>query len=105
VWTNLIQMRMDASSTGRNSNIKPVVTNIQSLYLQAVQSALMSDYNFRGITQSNHKPSVAAYFEPRYNITDSFRCRDAYLPRHSPEESASGAPRTRIKSLQHSNFR
>jgi uncharacterized protein (TIGR02001 family) len=29
----------------------------------------MSDYVFRGITQSNHKPSVAAYFEPRYNIT------------------------------------
>src|ERR1039457_4533629 len=32
-------------------------------------SALMSDYIFRGITQSAHKPSVAAYFEPRYNIT------------------------------------
>ena len=28
----------------------------------------MSDYIFRGVTQSNHKPSVAAYFEPRYNI-------------------------------------
>ena len=24
---------------------------------------------FRGITQSNHKPSVSAYFEPRYNVT------------------------------------
>jgi Bacterial protein of unknown function (Gcw_chp) len=35
----------------------------------AFGSALMSDYNFRGITQSAHKPSVAAYFEPRYNIT------------------------------------
>ena len=35
----------------------------------AFGSALMSDYIFRGITQSNHKPSVAAYFEPRYNIT------------------------------------
>src|ERR1700694_3441789 len=35
----------------------------------AFGSALMSDYNFRGITQSNHKPSVAAYFEPRYNVT------------------------------------
>jgi hypothetical protein len=31
----------------------------------------MSDYNFRGITQSNHKPSVAAYFEPRYNFSDT----------------------------------
>ena len=35
----------------------------------AFGSAMMSDYVFRGITQSNHKPSVAAYFEPRYNIT------------------------------------
>src|SRR3954467_11766772 len=35
----------------------------------AFGSALMSDYVFRGVTQSNHKPSVAAYFEPRYNVT------------------------------------
>lgn len=35
----------------------------------AFGSAIMTDYVFRGITQSNHKPSVAAYFEPRYNIT------------------------------------
>jgi uncharacterized protein (TIGR02001 family) len=34
----------------------------------AFGSALMNDYVFRGVTQSNHKPSVAAYFEPRYNI-------------------------------------
>src|ERR1700704_6791389 len=34
----------------------------------AFGSALMNDYVFRGITQSNHKPSVAAYFEPRYNV-------------------------------------
>src|SRR6516225_3571201 len=39
----------------------------------AFGSALMSDYNFRGITQSNHKPSVAGYFEPRYNINDSLQ--------------------------------
>jgi uncharacterized protein (TIGR02001 family) len=34
----------------------------------AFGSAIMNDYVFRGITQSDHKPSVAAYFEPRYNI-------------------------------------
>src|SRR5712672_627461 len=34
----------------------------------AFVSAIASDYIFRGVTQSNHKPSVAAYFEPRYNI-------------------------------------
>jgi hypothetical protein len=36
----------------------------------AFGSAIMSNYVFRGITQSNgSKGSVAAYFEPRYNIT------------------------------------
>jgi hypothetical protein len=35
----------------------------------AFGSAIMNDYVFRGVTQSNHKPSVAAYFEPRYNMT------------------------------------
>ena len=39
----------------------------------AFGSGLMSDYNFRGITQSAHKPSVAAYFEPRYNITSTLQ--------------------------------
>ena len=34
----------------------------------AFGGALMSDYVFRGITQSNHQPSVTAYFEPRYNV-------------------------------------
>src|SRR3984893_18392032 len=35
----------------------------------AFGSAIMNDYIFRGVTQSNHKPSVAVYFEPRYNVT------------------------------------
>jgi uncharacterized protein (TIGR02001 family) len=35
----------------------------------AFGSAIMNDYIFRGVTQSNHKPSVAAYFEPRYNVS------------------------------------
>jgi len=34
----------------------------------AFGSAIMNDYIFRGVTQSGHKASVAAYFEPRYNI-------------------------------------
>jgi Bacterial protein of unknown function (Gcw_chp) len=34
----------------------------------AFGSAVMSDYIFRGVTQTNHQPSVTAYFEPRYNI-------------------------------------
>jgi uncharacterized protein (TIGR02001 family) len=39
----------------------------------AFGAAMMSDYRFRGITQSNHALSVAAYFEPRYNFGDSLQ--------------------------------
>jgi Bacterial protein of unknown function (Gcw_chp) len=35
----------------------------------AFGAGIMSDYVFRGITQSNHNPSATAYFEPRYNVT------------------------------------
>ena len=35
----------------------------------AFGAGIASDYIFRGITQSNHKPSASVYFEPRYNIT------------------------------------
>jgi len=35
----------------------------------AFGAVFTSDYNFRGVTQSNHKPAVIAYFEPRYNVT------------------------------------
>jgi uncharacterized protein (TIGR02001 family) len=34
----------------------------------AFGGGLVSDYIFRGITQSAHKPSATAYFEPRYNF-------------------------------------
>jgi len=46
---------------------KPVAAPVSPFDI-AFGSALTSDYLFRGITQSNHKPSVNAYFEPRYNI-------------------------------------
>jgi uncharacterized protein (TIGR02001 family) len=38
-----------------------------------ITAALMSDYNFRGITQSNHRPSTQAGFELRYNWTPSLQ--------------------------------
>jgi uncharacterized protein (TIGR02001 family) len=38
-----------------------------------VTAALMNDYNFRGISQSNHKPSTAAGFELRYNTSPSLQ--------------------------------
>src|ERR1700761_816713 len=34
----------------------------------AFGAGIMNDYIFRGVTQSNHMPSVTAYFEPRYNV-------------------------------------
>jgi uncharacterized protein (TIGR02001 family) len=54
----------------------------------AFGSAIMNDYIFRGVTQSNHKPSVAAYFEPRYNVT-----KDVQLYIGSSFESISFANR------------
>ena len=38
-----------------------------------VTAALMTDYNFRGITQSNHKPSTQAGFEMRYNWNSNWQ--------------------------------
>src|SRR5260370_25372881 len=39
----------------------------------AFGAAMMSDYRFRGITQSNHSLSVAAYAEPRFNFSNSLQ--------------------------------
>lgn len=39
----------------------------------AFGSAIMTDYVWRGVTQSGHQPSVAAYFEPRYNINSNWQ--------------------------------
>ncbi len=39
----------------------------------AFGAGVYSDYVFRGISQSNHKPSVNAYFEPHYNINENLQ--------------------------------
>ena len=39
----------------------------------AITAALMTDYNFRGITQSAHNPSTQAGFELRYNQTSTMQ--------------------------------
>jgi hypothetical protein len=54
-----------AADLATKAPAKPLVLSPWDI---AFGAGVMSDYNFRGITQSNHKPSVAAYFEPRYNI-------------------------------------
>src|SRR3569833_3092350 len=47
---------------------KVAVVEAPSPWDIAVGGAIMNDYVWRGVTQSGHKPSVTAYFEPRYNI-------------------------------------
>src|SRR5215217_66610 len=39
----------------------------------AFGAAIMTDYNFRGISQSNNRPSVYGYFEPRYNFNPNWQ--------------------------------
>ena len=51
----------------------PAVVAAPSPWDIAFGAAIMNDYVFRGITQSNHKGSVAAYFEPRYNLNKDFQ--------------------------------
>ncbi|MGB6538855.1 MAG: TorF family putative porin [Xanthobacteraceae bacterium] len=51
----------------------PAAPAAPSLWDVVVTAALMSDYNFRGITQSNHKPSTQGGFELRYNFNKSLQ--------------------------------
>lgn len=39
----------------------------------AFGASITNDYRFRGVSQSNREPSVAAYFEPRYNVSDTLQ--------------------------------
>jgi uncharacterized protein (TIGR02001 family) len=57
-----------ASAADLVSKAKPIVAPEPPAWDIAFGSAIASDYIFRGVTQSNHQGSVAAYFEPRYNI-------------------------------------
>lgn len=57
-----------AADLGKVYKKAPAPVEVVSPWDIAFGAAIMSDYVFRGVTQSNHKPSVTAYFEPRYNI-------------------------------------
>ena len=46
----------------------PPAPVVESPWDVAFGSWVASDYNFRGVTQSAHKPAVGTYFEPRYNF-------------------------------------
>jgi hypothetical protein len=52
---------------------RPAPVAVVSPWDWAFGGALMSDYNFRGISQSNRGPSVTAYSEARYNVNSSFQ--------------------------------
>jgi hypothetical protein len=39
----------------------------------AFGASLMTEFNIRGISGSNHQPAVSAYFEPRYNLLDNLQ--------------------------------
>lgn len=52
---------------------RPAPIVVVSPWDWAFGAALMSDYNFRGISQSNRGPSVTAYSETRYNVNPSFQ--------------------------------
>jgi hypothetical protein len=43
-------------------------TETASKFDVSVAAAITSDYNYRGYTLSDHKPSVSANFEATYNI-------------------------------------
>ncbi|MFN3889285.1 MAG: TorF family putative porin [Beijerinckiaceae bacterium] len=44
-----------------------------SMFDFAAGGKVMTDYNFRGISQSDRKPSGTAYFEGRLNINENFQ--------------------------------
>jgi uncharacterized protein (TIGR02001 family) len=52
---------------------RPVPAAVASPWDWAFGGALMSDYNFRGISQSNRGPSVTAYSETRFNVNPAFQ--------------------------------
>lgn len=51
----------------------PVVAPPPPAWDIAFGAAIASDYRFRGISQSDRKPSVSAYFEPRYNFNENWQ--------------------------------
>jgi uncharacterized protein (TIGR02001 family) len=57
-----------ASAADLVTKARPIVAPEPPAWDVAFGSAITNDYIFRGITQSAHKPSIAVYFEPRYNI-------------------------------------
>lgn len=62
-----------AADLGRVYTKAPPPAPVASPWDVAFGAAVMNNYVFRGVSQSNRNGSVAAYFEPRYNINDSLQ--------------------------------
>jgi hypothetical protein len=58
-----------AADLGKMVTKAPAPVAVPSPWDVAIGAGIASDYNFRGISQSNNKASVNAYFEARYNAT------------------------------------
>jgi hypothetical protein len=56
-----------AADLGKMVTKAPAPVAVPSPFDVAVGAGIATDYNFRGISQSNNKASVNAYFEARYN--------------------------------------
>jgi hypothetical protein len=62
-----------ASAADLVTKAKPIAAPPPPAWDIAFGGAIASDYVWRGITQSAHEPSVASYFEPRYNVNPNLQ--------------------------------
>ena len=73
---------------------KPVAAPPPPAWDIAFGAGIASDYAFRGISQSNQKPSGSAYFEPRYNVNPDLQLYVGTAAlKHQPAEPRSRGSR------------
>jgi len=74
---SLVAAGLLGATSAMAADLKPIVkappAPAPSPWDIAFGGALMSDYNFRGISQSNRGPSVTAYAETRYNVNSNWQ--------------------------------
>jgi hypothetical protein len=62
-----------AADLGKVYTKAPPLIEVVSPWDFAFGGAIMSNYVFRGVTQSNNQPAGTVYFEPRYNVTPNLQ--------------------------------
>lgn len=70
--TALVSISASAADLA-GKKVVPAPVAVASPWDFDIGAGLTSDYMFRGITQSNHSPSVAAHGELRYNFSDMWQ--------------------------------